>query len=101
MGPCVKLMNRKMGYSASGLVSIFYISACQYFVIDTAQSVFVDHGIVCYMDEGTLKTPIPKCRLYWSLFFGVCCSNFVGSESGQKQSVRLENTNMTDCVFCL
>jgi hypothetical protein len=75
MGPCVMLLNRKKGYSASGLVSIFYISASQYLVIDTAQSVFVDHGIVCYMDEGTLKTqiktPIPKCRLYWSLLFGV------------------------------
>ncbi len=23
------------------------------------------------MDEGTLKTPIPKCRLYWSFLFGV------------------------------
>jgi hypothetical protein len=32
------------------------------------------------MDDGTLKTPIPKCRLYWS---------FAGSESGQKQVVKL------------
>jgi hypothetical protein len=23
------------------------------------------------MDEGTLKTPIPQCRLYWSFLFGV------------------------------
>jgi hypothetical protein len=23
------------------------------------------------MDEGTLETPIPKCRLYWSFLFGV------------------------------
>jgi hypothetical protein len=23
------------------------------------------------MDEGTLKSPIPKCRLYWSFLFGV------------------------------
>ncbi len=23
------------------------------------------------MDGGTLKTPIPKCRLYWSFLFGV------------------------------
>jgi hypothetical protein len=23
------------------------------------------------MDKGTLKTPIPKCRLYWSFLFGV------------------------------
>ncbi len=44
-----------------------------------------------YMDEGTIKTPIPKCRLYWCFCFG-WCSNFVGSESGQKQSVkRLQN----------
>jgi hypothetical protein len=39
------------------------------------------------MDEGTLKTPIPKCRLHWSVCLGWC--NFVGSESGQKQSVKL------------
>jgi hypothetical protein len=35
------------------------------------------------MEEGTLKTPIPKCCLYWSFVWG----DFVGSESGQKQSV--------------
>jgi hypothetical protein len=40
------------------------------------------------MDEGTLKTPIPLCRLYWCFCLG-WCSNFVGSESGQKQSVKL------------
>ena len=40
------------------------------------------------MDEGTSKTPIPKCRLYWCFCLG-WCSNFVGSESGQKQSVKL------------
>ncbi len=40
------------------------------------------------MDEGTIKTPIPKCRLYWSLCLG-WCSNFVVSDSGQKQSVKL------------
>jgi hypothetical protein len=40
------------------------------------------------MDEGTLKTPIPKCRHYWSFLFGVV-KHFVGSESGQKQSVTL------------
>ncbi len=35
-------------------------------------------------DEGILKTPIPKCRLYWS--FCLCWwSNCVGSESGQKE----------------
>jgi hypothetical protein len=39
------------------------------------------------MDEGTIKTPIPKCRLYWCFCLG--CSNFVGSESDQKQSVKL------------
>jgi hypothetical protein len=40
------------------------------------------------MDEETIKTPIPKCRLYWCFCLG-WCSNFVGSESGQKQSVKL------------
>ncbi len=40
------------------------------------------------MNEGSLKTPIPKCRLYWSFCLG-WWSNFVGSESGQKQSVKL------------
>jgi hypothetical protein len=39
------------------------------------------------MDEGTLKTPIPKCRLSWSFLFG-WCSNFVGPETGQKLSVK-------------
>ncbi len=28
-------------------------------------------GSALSMDEGTLKTPIPKCRLYWSILFGV------------------------------
>ncbi len=42
----------------------------------------------CSMDEGTLKTPIPKCSLYWLFFLG-WWSNFVGSESVQKQSVKL------------
>jgi hypothetical protein len=40
------------------------------------------------MDEGTKKTPIPKCRLYWC-FCLEWCINFVGSESGQKQRVKL------------
>ncbi len=40
------------------------------------------------MDDGTLKTSISKCRLYWSFCLG-WWSNFVGSESGQKQSVKL------------
>jgi hypothetical protein len=40
------------------------------------------------MDEATIKTPIPKCRLYWCFCLG-WCSNFVDSESGQKQSVKL------------
>jgi hypothetical protein len=40
------------------------------------------------MDEGTIKAPIPKCRLYSFISLG-WCSNFVGSESGQKQSVKL------------
>jgi hypothetical protein len=40
------------------------------------------------MDERTKKTPNPKCRLYWCFCLG-WCSNFVGSDSGQKQSVQL------------
>ncbi len=40
------------------------------------------------MAEETLKTPTPKCRLYWSSCWG-WRSKFVGSESGQKQSVKL------------
>jgi hypothetical protein len=40
------------------------------------------------MDEGTKETSIPKCCLYWCFCLG-WCSNFVGSESGQKQSVKL------------
>ncbi len=40
------------------------------------------------MDEGTMKTPIPKDRLYWCFCSG-WYSNFVGSESDQKQSVKL------------
>jgi hypothetical protein len=39
------------------------------------------------MDEGTTKTPIFKCRLYWYFCLG-WYSNFVGSESGQKQSAK-------------
>ncbi len=42
---------------------------------------------VSFIDEGTLKTPIPKCRPF---LFGVVKQFFtVGSESGQKQSVKL------------
>ncbi len=40
------------------------------------------------MDEGTMKTPILKCRLYWCFCLGWWC-NFVGSKYGQKQSVKL------------
>jgi hypothetical protein len=40
------------------------------------------------MDEGNIKTPIPKCRLYRCFCLG-WWSNFVGSEPGQKQSVKL------------
>jgi hypothetical protein len=40
------------------------------------------------MGEGIIKTPIPKCHLYWCFCLG-WCSNFVGSKSGQKQSVKL------------
>ncbi len=38
------------------------------------------------MDEVTIKTSICKCRLYWCFCLE---NNFVGSESGQKQSVKL------------
>jgi hypothetical protein len=41
------------------------------------------------MDEVTIKTPIPKCCLCWCLCLG-WCSNFVGSEYGRKQSVKLQ-----------
>jgi hypothetical protein len=64
------------------------------------------------MDEETIKTAIPKCRLYWCFCLG-WCSNFVGSESGQKQSVKLLhnmvcNTTQhppppqphTACIYC-
>ncbi len=44
--------------------------------------------MVLHMDEGTLKTPIPKCSFYWSFCFG-WGSNFVSSESGEKQCVKL------------
>ena len=40
------------------------------------------------MDDGTIKTSIPKSRLYWCFCLG-WCSNFIGSESGQKKSVKL------------
>ncbi len=36
------------------------------------------------MDEGTLKTPIPECRLYWSFLFGVAkhfCRFWIWSET--------------------
>jgi hypothetical protein len=47
------------------------------------------YSLLCYcMDEGTIKIPIPKCRLYWCLCLGLC-SNCVDSESGQKQSNRV------------
>jgi hypothetical protein len=40
------------------------------------------------MDEENLKTPIPKYHLFWTLLFRLVI-NFVGSESGKKQSVKL------------
>jgi hypothetical protein len=40
------------------------------------------------MDEGTIKKRVIKCRLYWRFCLG-WRSNFVGSESGQKQSDKL------------
>jgi hypothetical protein len=41
------------------------------------------------MDEGTLKTPIQNVVFTGVLLFG-WCSHFVGSESGQTQSVKLQ-----------
>ena len=51
------------------------------------------------MDEGTLKTLIPYVVFSGHFCLG-WCSNFVGSEYGQKQSVKLlqdmvYNTNLT------
>ncbi len=54
-------------------------------------------GLEKCRDEGTLKTPIPSCRLHWSFCLG-WWSNFVGSESGQKQSVNLLQ-NMVHSTF--
>jgi hypothetical protein len=64
------------------------------------------------MDEATIKIPIPKCHFYWCFCLG-WCTNFVGSESGQKQSVKLHqnmvyNTTQhppppqphTICLYC-
>jgi hypothetical protein len=44
--------------------------------------------IVSPLDEETIKTPIPKCRLYWCFCLG-WCSNFVDSESDQNQNDKL------------
>ncbi len=42
------------------------------------------------MDEGTLKTPHQSLNVVFSGHFCLeWCSNFVGSESGQKRSVKL------------
>jgi hypothetical protein len=49
---------------------------------------YINYSLVGSMDERTKKTPIPKCRLY-SCYCFRWCSTFVGSESGQKQSVKL------------
>ncbi len=43
------------------------------------------------MDEGSIKTTIPKCSLYWRFCLG-WCTKFVGSESGQKHSCRIWST---------
>jgi hypothetical protein len=50
---------------------------------------FNEQSFYVPIDEGTIKTPIPECRLYWC-FCLVWCSNFVNSESGQKQSVKFK-----------
>ncbi len=42
------------------------------------------------MDDGIIKTPIPKCRLYWCFCLGWCI-NFVDSESGRNRVLLLQN----------
>jgi hypothetical protein len=61
--------------------------------------VFHSGGKVWSMDEGTIKTPIPKCHLYCCFCLEWCC-HFVGSESGQTQSVKLLE-NMVYNTVCL
>jgi hypothetical protein len=43
----------------------------------------------CRGYTATIKTPIPKCRLYWSYLDGDGVAILLGSESGQKQIVKL------------
>ncbi len=48
--------------------------------------VYTLHCCCCHvlMDEGTLKTPVPKCRLYGSFLFGVVkqfCRFWISSET--------------------
>ncbi len=57
-------------------------------------------------EEGTLKTPIPKCRHYWSICLG-WWSNFVGSESPAEYGLQHNSTPPpplpqphTVCIYC-
>jgi hypothetical protein len=48
------------------------------------------------MDEGTLKTPIPTCRLYWSFLFGVVkqfCTFWIWSETECKTPAEWKSVN--------
>ena len=38
-------------------------------VNELVESGGLPEGKYCSMDEGTLKIPIPKCRLFWSFLF--------------------------------
>jgi hypothetical protein len=38
---------------------------------DFCSGIFCRRRRVSSKDEETLKTPIPECRLYWSILFGV------------------------------
>ncbi len=56
------------------------------------------------MGEGTLKTPVPKCSLYWSFLFGVvkqfCSVNTVRLvwEVGGKVREKVEGQQYTSIV---
>jgi hypothetical protein len=51
---------------------------------------WADFHFIQAMDEGTLNTPIPKCRLYWSFLFGVVkqfCRFWIWAETDCKTPV--------------
>jgi hypothetical protein len=65
---------------------LFYVD---FLFLQCRQGLFCTVQCILYtMDKGTLKTPNPEYRLYRS-FIVWWWSNFLGSESGQKQSVKL------------